>query len=188
MESVDEFLEVADEFMQQESLNIARAREQISVVKQNVLLIETLRRALEDQIKTDIEELISDKQESQQSLLKQEQQLRQEMESVKRKNMELSAGLAEREQEKAGLKEEREQLSEERERQENETKVNIPIRKEEISLYTCISKIRWDFNTPKHEVKGYVSRKGSVKPFCFDNRKTSQFFITNALWDAMQEN
>lgn len=33
-----------------------------------------------------------------------------------------------------------------------------------------------------------ISNKTAVKPFCFDKRKSSQFFISNALWDTMEEN
>jgi len=56
-----------------------------------------------------------------------------------------------------------------------------------ISLYSNLSNIRWDYDEPTL-VKGYVSKgeRNDVRPFQLDPSKSSDFFITNYLWELIE--
>lgn len=164
--------------------------------KHNQREVNRLRHLMQEQAKDSLQVLMSEyKQISEKTdahaekleMEKQEQQLKQEIQTVRENQQELSSKCESVQKQKEAALEEKERLMAEKERLENETTLNIPIRREEIQLYTMITRIRWDFEGAEHEVKGFVSNKTDVKPFNFDTRKCSQFFITNALWDMMKE-
>ncbi|KAL1495961.1 hypothetical protein AB1Y20_014602 [Prymnesium parvum] len=66
-----------------------------------------------------------------------------------------------------------------------EESVEVPRARHTISLYANISSIRWDYNS--ENVKGWITgASGSgLKAFELDPSKHSQYFITNCLWDLM---
>ncbi|PIK51779.1 hypothetical protein BSL78_11303 [Apostichopus japonicus] len=54
-----------------------------------------------------------------------------------------------------------------------------------ISLYTCITGIKWDYECPPEQIKGYISTTTDVRPFSLNSQQNSKYFITNYLWDLV---
>lgn len=54
------------------------------------------------------------------------------------------------------------------------------------SLYTNISRIRWDYNCEEDQIKGFVASLNDVKPFCLDSKQNSKYYTVNYLWDLME--
>ncbi len=61
-----------------------------------------------------------------------------------------------------------------------------PWRRYEITLYAHISSVMWDYEEKAH-VKGNITKpkEGDIQHFDFDPKKTSQFNITNKLWELI---
>ena len=57
-----------------------------------------------------------------------------------------------------------------------------PMCRHQLSLYAHVSKITWQFDQPSR-VAGTVSNP--LRAFDFDPQATSDFDITNALWDLL---
>ncbi|KAH3863284.1 kinetochore protein Spc24-like isoform X2 [Dreissena polymorpha] len=189
MTEVEELLYVTEEFNGQLEINKKKARKQIDDIRQRAIRLSKVWKKLEDMVKSETAELASEKDGTFKVKLVQEgEQLRSDIAAVKKHQTELSSRIREKESLRNELSEKQVRLQVEKERIENDTRVQIPIKRETIALYTCVSKIRWDFEGSSDEIKGYINNKTAVKPFCFDKRKASQFFISNALWDTMEEN
>lgn len=88
--------------------------------------------------------------------------------------------------EKDAIEEQRAGLLEERERVKEETTHVLPKTRYNISLYTCITGIKWDYECPPEQIKGYVSTSKDVRPFSLSSQQNSKFFITNYLWDLVE--
>lgn len=58
--------------------------------------------------------------------------------------------------------------------------------KNDIALYTHLTKIRWLYDSKPQEVKGLILQKKEIKPFSLDREKDSEFFIANYLWDQIK--
>lgn len=59
--------------------------------------------------------------------------------------------------------------------------------KYDIDLYTNITGIRWQYDCDQDEVRGYICKRGVLKPFSLSTKKHSLFFIANYLWDLMEQ-
>nr|XP_045594713.1 kinetochore protein spc24-like isoform X1 [Procambarus clarkii] len=64
---------------------------------------------------------------------------------------------------------------------------SIPKMKADISTFTKISNLKWDYCAPEDVVKGFIyqPQKRDIIPFKFDKGSHSQFFITNFLWEQI---
>ncbi|XP_060559199.1 kinetochore protein Spc24-like [Ruditapes philippinarum] len=193
---VEEILVVGQSLMEEQDNYMSKNIQLFEEIKTNYLEVNRLRHLFQEQVKNDLQALAEehrkikgrpDRETEVNEMVKQEQQLCQEHKAVQKNQQELSAKCQVLQKEKEKLLEEKENLSEEKERLANETMISLPKRREELSLFNNISRIRWDFEGSKNDVKGYISNKTDVKPFSFDKRKCSQFFITNSLWDSMKE-
>lgn len=194
LQQLDEMFVISETVLEEHAASIEKNKQLIDTIKTNCLEIKRLRTLMQDRIKEELEALCREhdqlsegenKSAAMSEMEKQEQQLRQEYEVVNQNQHQLSSLTEALASESKRLQAEKEELLEEKEKLDNETTVMIPIRREEVNLFNLISNIRWDFDGSQDEVKGYISNKSEVKPFCYDKRKCSQFFITNALWDAM---
>lgn len=193
---IEEFLVVGQSLMEEQDNYMAKNLQVFEAIKSNYLEVNRLRQLLQEQVKNDLQALIDehrqmadkpDREREVTEMIKQEQQLCQEHQSVKQNQQELSTKCQALQKEREILLEEKEKLAEEKDRLANETMISLPKRREELCLFNNISRIRWDFEGSKNDVRGYISNKTDVKPFNFDKRKCSQFFITNSLWDSMKE-
>ncbi|XP_042889265.1 kinetochore protein Spc24-like [Penaeus japonicus] len=63
----------------------------------------------------------------------------------------------------------------------------IPKIKADVTTFTQISHLKWDYTTPENVVKGFILRpeKRDLTPFKLDTTSHSQFFITNFLWQQI---
>lgn len=74
----------------------------------------------------------------------------------------------------------------------NETKAAIlqenvevlPKIKYAFSLYSNITRIRWDYDSDEDQLKGFVASLRDVRPFKLNNRENSKYFTANYLWDV----
>ncbi|XP_072164597.1 uncharacterized protein [Diadema setosum] len=77
------------------------------------------------------------------------------------------------------------ELSSMRETVKEDTTQVLPKTRYNVSLYSCITGVKWDYDSKPDEVKGYVSTSKDVRPFSLDSKQHSRFFITNYLWDLV---
>ena len=85
------------------------------------------------------------------------------------------------ENEKAAMEIEQKKIEAQRQSKDIQAKI-----KYNFSLYTNISRIRWDYNCEEDQVKGFVASLNDVKPFCLDSKQNSKFFMANYLWDLVE--
>ncbi|XP_071841617.1 kinetochore protein spc24-like [Apostichopus japonicus] len=83
------------------------------------------------------------------------------------------------------LEEKESRLVEQREIVKEETTQILPKTRYNISLYTCITGIKWDYECPPEQIKGYISTTTDVRPFSLNSQQNSKYFITNYLWDLV---
>ncbi|KAF2351049.1 Kinetochore-Ndc80 subunit Spc24, partial [Trinorchestia longiramus] len=59
--------------------------------------------------------------------------------------------------------------------------------KKKMDVYSCLTRIKWKYDSPEDEVCGFVARpdKKDVIPFKLDTKNSSQYFVTNFLWDQL---
>ncbi|XP_030843643.1 kinetochore protein spc24-like [Strongylocentrotus purpuratus] len=81
---------------------------------------------------------------------------------------------------------EQEALSQKRETVKEDTTQVLPKTRYNVSLYSCITGIKWDYDCKPDEIKGYVSTSKDVRPFSLDCKQHSKFFTTNYLWDLVE--
>ncbi|XP_033743205.1 kinetochore protein Spc24-like isoform X2 [Pecten maximus] len=79
------------------------------------------------------------------------------------------------------------QLLKDREVVEKQTTQSLPKARYDVNLYMNITNIRWQFDSDPEEVKGFVCNKNDVKPFSLNSKQVSKFFISNYLWDLIEE-
>ncbi|KAL5019383.1 hypothetical protein ScPMuIL_005105 [Solemya velum] len=60
-------------------------------------------------------------------------------------------------------------------------------RRFDVGLYTNITNIRWQYDSGADYVKGFVCDKNNIKPFDLNRKEHSKFFMTNYLWDLIDE-
>ncbi|KAK7507848.1 hypothetical protein BaRGS_00000813 [Batillaria attramentaria] len=63
----------------------------------------------------------------------------------------------------------------------------LPKARCDVNLYSNITNLRWQFQCEPHEVKGYICNNSDVKTFNLNTQQVSRFFITNYLWDLIEE-
>ncbi|KAK7111495.1 kinetochore protein spc24-like [Littorina saxatilis] len=80
-----------------------------------------------------------------------------------------------------------ETLKEQRQSQKDAITAALPKARCDANLYSNITNLRWQFNTEPHEVKGYICNNAGVKTFNLNSQEVSRFFITNYLWDLIEE-
>ncbi|XP_063614045.1 kinetochore protein Spc24-like [Penaeus indicus] len=63
----------------------------------------------------------------------------------------------------------------------------VPKIKADVTTFTQISHLKWDYTAPENVVKGFILRpeKRDITPFKLDTSSHSQFFITNFLWQQI---
>ena len=75
----------------------------------------------------------------------------------------------------------------------NETKAAIfqenvevlPKIKYAFSLYSNITRIRWDYESEEDQLKGFVASLQDVRPFKLNSQENSKYFTANYLWDIV---
>lgn len=78
-------------------------------------------------------------------------------------------------------------LQDQRQEQRNVQAAALPKARCDVNLYSNITNLRWQFQSEPHEIKGYICNKNDVKTFNLNTQQVSQFFITNFLWDLIEE-
>ncbi|XP_050393959.1 kinetochore protein spc24 [Patella vulgata] len=64
---------------------------------------------------------------------------------------------------------------------------SLPKAKYNVNLYCNISNIRWQLDSTQDDIKGYVCKKSDVQPFSLNTKQHSKFYVSNYLWDLMEE-
>ncbi|XP_078582878.1 uncharacterized protein LOC144865777 [Branchiostoma floridae x Branchiostoma japonicum] len=85
------------------------------------------------------------------------------------------------------LKEEKEAVGKQKETVKQSTTEALPDVRYLATLYTNVTKLKWDFSCGPDEIKGFVTCKSDVKPFSLNSKQNSLFFVANYLWDLMDE-
>ncbi|XP_070568790.1 kinetochore protein spc24-like [Ptychodera flava] len=62
----------------------------------------------------------------------------------------------------------------------------LPQTRFKVNLFQKLLGVQWDYNSDPNEVKGYVSTRHDVRPFCLNTQQNSEFFIANHLWDLVE--
>lgn len=68
---------------------------------------------------------------------------------------------------------------------EYETVDVLPKTKYAFSLYSNITRLRWDYECGEDQLKGFVASLRDVRPFAFDIKDKSMYFTANYLWDVI---
>ena len=61
----------------------------------------------------------------------------------------------------------------------------LPKTKYSFSLYSNITRLRWDYDTSDDKLQGFVTSLRDVRPFSLDLNEHSSHFIANYLWDVI---
>ncbi|XP_066266008.1 kinetochore protein spc24-like [Branchiostoma lanceolatum] len=83
------------------------------------------------------------------------------------------------------LKDEQEAVSKQKETVKQNTTEALPDVRYLTTLYSNVTKLKWDFSSGPDDIKGFVTCKSDVKPFSLNSKQNSQFFVANYLWDLM---
>lgn len=78
-------------------------------------------------------------------------------------------------------------LTSDRENIRDNNSVKLEKLRYDVDLYTNITGIRWQYDCEEDERRGYISKRGVLKPFSLNTKKHSPFFIANYLWDLMEQ-
>ena len=68
---------------------------------------------------------------------------------------------------------------------EHEASDVLPKTKYSFSLYSNITRLRWDYDTSDEKLQGFVTSLRDVRPFSLDLNEHSSHFIANYLWDVI---
>ncbi|KAI8506796.1 kinetochore-associated Ndc80 complex subunit spc24 [Branchiostoma belcheri] len=85
------------------------------------------------------------------------------------------------------LKEEQAAVSKRKETVKQNTTEALPDVRYLATLYSNVTKLKWDFSGGPDDIKGFVTCKSDVKPFSLNSKQNSKFFVANYLWDLMDE-
>lgn len=197
MDTADELVQISQGVRQSSVKSINECNKKIEAIKTMYLEVNQCHQRMQKLVRKDIEalqneeKLLEEQSKRIKELLKttkQElQELQQKHTAANQKLLVLSAKHKTQKEEYECLKDEYQRLLEEKDRLENETAIQLPKKREEVNLYRVMSNIHFDFDGAKDEIKGYISNTRDRKTFSFDTNKCSQFFITNSLWDSMNE-
>ena len=61
----------------------------------------------------------------------------------------------------------------------------LPKTKYSFSLYSNITRLRWDYDTDEDKLQGFVTSLNDVRPFSLNLKEHSNHFIANYLWDVI---
>ena len=61
----------------------------------------------------------------------------------------------------------------------------LPKTKYSFSLYSNITRLRWDYDTEDDKLQGFVTSLRDVRPFSLDLNEHSRHFVANYLWDVI---
>lgn len=61
----------------------------------------------------------------------------------------------------------------------------LPKIKYAFSLYSNITRIRWDYDSEEDKLKGFVASLRDVRPFTLNSKENSKYFTANYLWDVI---
>lgn len=61
----------------------------------------------------------------------------------------------------------------------------LPKTKYSFSLYSNITRLRWDYGTDSDKLQGFVTSLKDVRPFSLSMNEHSPHFIANYLWDVV---
>ena len=61
----------------------------------------------------------------------------------------------------------------------------LPKTKYSFSLYSNITRLRWDYDSDEDKLQGFVTSLKDVRPFSLNLKEHSSHFIANYLWDVI---
>ena len=61
----------------------------------------------------------------------------------------------------------------------------LPKTKYSFSLYSNITRLRWDYDSDEDKLQGFVTSLKDVRPFSLNVKEHSSHFIANYLWDVI---
>ncbi|CAH1250747.1 SPC24 [Branchiostoma lanceolatum] len=157
--------------------------------------INQLRETQEEDVKKTIQALLAINEDEEQKV----KSISQSEEVYQQKEAELEAekSQAERQRQQAEqgvqslmgklekLKDEQEAVSKQKETVKQNTTEALPDVRYLTTLYSNVTKLKWDFSSGPDDIKGFVTCKSDVKPFLLNSKQNSQFFVANYLWDLM---
>ncbi|KAL8618785.1 hypothetical protein ACOMHN_000213 [Nucella lapillus] len=82
---------------------------------------------------------------------------------------------------------EQQALREQRQSQKDAKSAALPKARCDANLYSNITNLRWQYNCEPHEIKGFITNQNDVKTFNLNSQEVSRFFISNYLWDLIEE-
>ncbi|XP_019620783.1 PREDICTED: kinetochore protein spc24-like, partial [Branchiostoma belcheri] len=159
--------------------------------------INQLREEQQEDVKKTIQALLAVSEEEEQKV----KSISQSEEGYQRKEAELEAekSQAEKQRQQAEqgvqslmgkvekLKEEQAAVSRQKETVKQNTTEALPDVRYLATLYSNVTKLKWDFTGGPDDIKGFVTCKSDVKPFSLNSKQNSKFFVANYLWDLMDE-
>ncbi|XP_078663047.1 kinetochore protein spc24-like [Branchiostoma floridae x Branchiostoma belcheri] len=159
--------------------------------------INQLREEQQEDVKKTIQALLAVSEEEEQKV----KSISQSEEGYQRKEAELEAekSQAEKQRQQAEqgvqslmgkvekLKEEEAAVSKQKETVKQNTTEALPDVRYLATLYSNVTKLKWDFSGGPDDIKGFVTCKSDVKPFSLNSKQNSKFFVANYLWDLMDE-
>ncbi|KAJ5074534.1 hypothetical protein M0811_01165 [Anaeramoeba ignava] len=144
----------------------------------------------ENLIKQTITEITKQNEESKNSIKKKIQnlneklnQLQEQKKNQKNKSIEISEKIHQLKNHIKSLKQEKKQTEMQLAEIETRELDQIPKKKLIRSLYANISNIRFDLNS--QNIEGVIIDKQNLQEFQFDPDSNSSFYITNKLWDLI---
>lgn len=61
----------------------------------------------------------------------------------------------------------------------------LPKTKYAFSLYSNITRLRWDYEAEEDHLKGFVASLRDVRPFDVNVKENNKYFVANYLWDVI---
>ncbi|XP_063969997.1 kinetochore protein spc24-like [Lytechinus pictus] len=168
--SIKEFSILVQEAARQEEINRSHIKD---VLKAYMTMKESMESAIANDRSTDaLGEEINQLKTQHQKALQTSEDAKQQCQALKEESDQMHA--------------KQEQLSQKREVVKEDTTQVLPKTRYNVSLYSCITGIKWDYDCKPDEIKGYVSTSKDVRPFSLDRKQHSKFFTTNYLWDLVE--
>ncbi|XP_076453085.1 kinetochore protein Spc24-like [Babylonia areolata] len=157
--------------------------------------VAALRLKQQQQLKDDIQYLTSDLNDTYQSDLNGdgnrlddlESSLKSRVDSIQSQSATVKKECQNLKEHLSEVQREQQTLKEQRQSQKDARTAGLSKARCDANLYSNITNLRWQYNCEPHEIKGFISNKHEVKTFNLNSQEVSRFFITNYLWDLIEE-
>ncbi|KAK3602573.1 hypothetical protein CHS0354_020633 [Potamilus streckersoni] len=170
--------------------------ELLKKIKTTLTEIHEIRRKQNEKVKQEIQALLeeADKESSQLQQLKDEgkidrrvEERRKEVEESQQQQQKLVKECEEMSKTLEKSQQDQNRLQEELQRIQINSTQALPEMRYIVNLFSNLTGITWHFDSSEDKLEGFTCSKSDVKPFSLDSTKVSPFFISNYLWDMIEE-